>query len=654
MIRMLQAAIIASAARMVGDVARDGQQQAQLDQIQDMLQKVPQAGLLDPPQGHQLAADGQQPEAVLLPGIAQALKSMDSSAVANEFAKPEVAAPLRAYAVMDLMENPQPGVVIDVYHRGAWGPDIPENSLASQDKAQELGAHVIEIDVRLDADDIPISAHNPYPGGWADLATHQGKEPFDKFDLEKNQDDINPPFTDIKYSDLEKNNVRLMDINGKMTDQKVSTLVESVQHAIDNDHSYVIALDIKDNRATEAVIKALAPLREKNGLPALERIILKGNSYVYPTPDEFKQKHSTTYIDSSLYPDKPESERKPDWHYVKFMPVFVTANIGSKAFDKLGGGEPGVLNSAMQYLDKDQAPFVIGPEVGLKQPGGILASVADLPDTLNRTFMVGKFMPTSEYLNASNPEVPHFHYPKGTCCFTLAERHFKGAEKGLRSDTDDRRHDPKFILGNDRNIAGLFVTTDNIDILHGEVDRMGMATVKKYFEMCEDFSERAQKYETELKQKYGLKDEQLEKGLIPKDVCAPLKQDLTTWFTAAAQQFDERLKGLGLDQTQPGLDVATAKEMTNQRITAEVQSHIADGLSRLQAGKSQDDDLPRQRADRGQPSTAGSRSLTETPHQRAPRAAASTTSESTQRRKDSPERRGPAPSQTGTGPKFGR
>ncbi len=183
---------------------------------------------------------------------------------------------------------------------------------------------------------------------------------------------------------------------------------------------------------------------------------------------------------------------------------------------------------------------------------------------------------------------------------------------------------------------------------------MGMATVKKYFEMCEDFQERAQKYQNELKQKYGLKDEQLEKGLIPKDVCAPLKQDLTTWFKDAAQEFDQKLKQIGIVQAQPELDVQTARELTNQKIEAEVQAGISDGLKRMQAGKTQDDDLPRQRVDRAGPSTAGSRLVPETPQQRGPRVAGSTTTESAHRRANSPERRGPAPSQTGTGPKYTR
>ena len=47
-----------------------------------------------------------------------------------------------------------------VAHRGAWGAGIPENSLASFERAIELGADMIEFDVRRTRDREPIVFHD--------------------------------------------------------------------------------------------------------------------------------------------------------------------------------------------------------------------------------------------------------------------------------------------------------------------------------------------------------------------------------------------------------------------------------------------------------------------------------------------------------------
>src|SRR6266496_3266854 len=51
--------------------------------------------------------------------------------------------------------------VLHVGHRGA-SAHAPENTLAAIRKASELGAHMVELDVRMSADDVPVLAHDAH------------------------------------------------------------------------------------------------------------------------------------------------------------------------------------------------------------------------------------------------------------------------------------------------------------------------------------------------------------------------------------------------------------------------------------------------------------------------------------------------------------
>jgi glycerophosphoryl diester phosphodiesterase len=53
--------------------------------------------------------------------------------------------------------GPRPAVIA---HRGAWGPGIPENSLAAFERAIDLGADMIELDVRWTRDDELVIFHD--------------------------------------------------------------------------------------------------------------------------------------------------------------------------------------------------------------------------------------------------------------------------------------------------------------------------------------------------------------------------------------------------------------------------------------------------------------------------------------------------------------
>ena len=65
----------------------------------------------------------------------------------------------RLRALLDAVKDPN-GDVIVVAHRGCWNDGAPENSLAAIARCIEIGADMIEIDVAVTRDGIPILMHD--------------------------------------------------------------------------------------------------------------------------------------------------------------------------------------------------------------------------------------------------------------------------------------------------------------------------------------------------------------------------------------------------------------------------------------------------------------------------------------------------------------
>ena len=81
---------------------------------------------------------------------------------------------------------PKNGDVYVIAHRGAHD-GIPENTLPAYQRAIELGADFVEVDVRLTADGVPVSLHSPelskvIPGAKGKVGDYLWDE-LRKFDL---------------------------------------------------------------------------------------------------------------------------------------------------------------------------------------------------------------------------------------------------------------------------------------------------------------------------------------------------------------------------------------------------------------------------------------------------------------------------------------
>lgn len=93
----------------------------------------------------------------LLPlAIAAALAAGPGTALAAR----EAPLPSRLDTIVAAANDPANGYVLVEAHRGAWTRDIPENSLRAIDHAIEVGADIIEIDVRRTADGKLVLMHD--------------------------------------------------------------------------------------------------------------------------------------------------------------------------------------------------------------------------------------------------------------------------------------------------------------------------------------------------------------------------------------------------------------------------------------------------------------------------------------------------------------
>ena len=65
----------------------------------------------------------------------------------------------RAGALTAKLRDPDGGVVV-VAHRGCWAGGAPENSIAAIDQCVKMGVDMVEVDVALSRDGVPILLHD--------------------------------------------------------------------------------------------------------------------------------------------------------------------------------------------------------------------------------------------------------------------------------------------------------------------------------------------------------------------------------------------------------------------------------------------------------------------------------------------------------------
>ena len=165
-----------------------------------------------------------------------------------------------------------PNYVLVAAHRGYWA-EYPENSLRAYDMAIELGADMVEIDIRLTHDDVLVVFHDPFLNRVTD-----GKGVLRNVDW------------DFVKSLRLKNNL------GELTDYRVLSLSEALDYLKDK---IVIDFDIKESGKlfNETMIRVIQMLKEKN---MLGQAVIKGKLRLSELQTEVLDKAGVT-LDDFVY-----------------------------------------------------------------------------------------------------------------------------------------------------------------------------------------------------------------------------------------------------------------------------------------------------------------------------------------------------------------
>ena len=404
-----------------------------------------------------------------------------------------------AYHIMDTIRTRHPDLVMLAAHRGIhaiWGSDqyttTPENSLEAIQNAADNGIEIVELDVRLTQDGVPILTHDSTWGretdvGWAWAACTSYTGCFDPWgplpgltvpdgdpgelgggaDAPTDpQKAVNPNVNDWSLYSVQQAPAQVDNaIHGILLRNSLNFQISpwgenppTLQNALDyirtNQLNIVVSLDIKDSNSMQAAWEVVARNNDYKGEGYFATTFFKFDAAsVFPWPSDFEAAFSDYYAGG----------RNPDYDYINIMPVYQTSGIAPGKY----GSEAQELASMQAYITGNVAATV-GTEVNLKQNPGILSSLYNWGDTSGPGGTIGRalgnFNPYAEYIadgaDQSNYNNYQYFYSNGYCCAFLTGYFYNGAPNGQPSDTQDQRPDWDFILAN-RNGFNL-ITTDNV------------------------------------------------------------------------------------------------------------------------------------------------------------------------------------------------
>ena len=160
----------------------------------------------------------------------------------------------RAERIKRIFTNPlkYPNYVIVAAHRGYW-KDVPENSIASYDRAIAIGADMVELDVRLTKDDTLVAFHDAC---LERITTGTG------FLRDKN------------WSEIEQ--LYLKDRYGNPTQYKMLSIRQVLSHLKD---SILINFDIKEKTRESYLTTLKASIKIARELNMLDQLVIKYNKF---------------------------------------------------------------------------------------------------------------------------------------------------------------------------------------------------------------------------------------------------------------------------------------------------------------------------------------------------------------------------------------
>ncbi len=395
-----------------------------------------------------------------------------------------------AIRTLSEFENPHKDLVLLASHRGNHAlvdgkyPMIPENSLQAIGLAAQSGIEIIELDIKLTSDGVPVLSHDMTWGRETCLGVFGH---FDPFGTPYSNDSYNPTVSskslaDIKYTGIYSNFYLRDTISLDCTPQRAREYPPTLQEALDymtqNKISMAISLDLRDAATAAAAWKVIATNKDYLDRFYQRSTLFKVPGKSFASPDDVYNTFS------------PGVATAPD-ELANFIPVYNTADISPGAIaDTLFGGvdvgpgpsgygsEDNIIRS-FQAFENDRRFIVAGVEVSVKQVDGILTKVLNAARTNARTgqpMAVGIFSPFADYYAPSDPNRadPLFFKTNGYCCVRLSDFFYNGAPNNQPSDTADNRASLLYL-----NVQGFnFITTDNPVSYDAQFAAVGLRTLR--------------------------------------------------------------------------------------------------------------------------------------------------------------------------------
>ena len=363
------------------------------------------------------------------------------------------------------MEHPHNDLVLIAAHRGlhatlSTASGVPENSLQAIGLAAQQGIEIVEVDIKLTEDGVSILSHDVTWGReWCGLAPVPYLTTFNPFIAPGNygNDLSNPAVSATSLSNTRSfvGQTELRDsvsiVNGTQNQGCTAGVLfagpypptlQDVLNYMTNKIAAVLALDIKDDAAAQACWNLVKAHTDYRGRPYSQSVVFKMPGRVYKSVAAFAQAFGNDYTS------------------VLFWPFYGTNDIspGTSAIDNTYGTESALVAGfgneyAITYSigNFQQSPVqLVGTEVNLKQPGGILTTVlAAAKRNDSAPASVGSFNPEAKYIDPSDTtRTAQFFWAAGPnaahCCYKLADFYYDGAPSNQPSDTADDRGDLNF------------------------------------------------------------------------------------------------------------------------------------------------------------------------------------------------------------------
>jgi hypothetical protein len=413
--------------------------------------------------------------------------------------------------IMSVIENPQSDLITVSSHRGlhalvdGTNPGVPENSLQAIGLAAQAGLEMIELDIKLTNDNVPVMSHDLTLGRETDYGFVTLQDTFNPFILPGNliNDQLNPAVQSetLAYIQASAGNVPVIQLRDTISLQtrpgggeEMSSLQQVLNYLTLHQIAMVLALDLRDAATATAAWKVISSTTDYLGNSYAQSTLFKIPGKAFLPLDA--NGNPTSFTDTSVF--KAAFAAGPGYTAVHFQPVYNTGDIAANLYQN----EPNII-AQLRSFENDPTIDVSAVEIQYKQSAGILLSVLSAartspPKTGPETVSI--FSPYVDYwsTNDSGHILPLFFTTAGYCCVPLSNFYYNTAtvptnpivvnpappfsfptqpnpayDPTRATDTADNRGSFDFVVGQGYNS----VTRDDAQEFAGHLAGIGMRNI---------------------------------------------------------------------------------------------------------------------------------------------------------------------------------